>query len=76
MAPPRTRAHRRSAAAQVLKDMPTSVLAHILLTVAQTEDLLKHISVCARVHPDWRRAVMEHDAWNFGQSTMHGITGH
>ena len=63
MAPPRTRAQRRTAAAQVLKDMPTSVLAHILLTVSPTEDLLKHVSVCARVHPDWRRVVMEHDAY-------------
>ena len=46
-------------------DMPATVLAHILLTatVHRDENLLRHVSLCARVCPDWRRAVMGSEAY-------------
>ena len=57
MAPPRR--SRRLALKRVgVGDLPTNVLTHVLLSATTHDDLLVHVANCARVHPEWRRAVM------------------
>ena len=50
-------------------DLPAQALAHVLLTVTAHDDLLRHVSLCARVHPEWRRAVLDSAA--YGRSIGH-----
>ena len=47
-------------------DLPTGVLTHILTTATTHDDLLAHVALCARVHPEWRRAVMGSAAYGRG----------
>ena len=56
-------------------ELPTSVLTHILLTATTHENLLAHAALCARAHPEWRRAVMGSAAYGLGivgRSRMQG----
>ena len=65
MAPPRR--SRRLALKRVgVGDLPTNVLTHILTTATAHDDLLAHVALCARVHPEWRRAVMGSAAYGLG----------
>ena len=65
MAPPRR--SRRLALKHVrIGDLPTNVLTGILLTATTHENLLAHAALCARVHPEWRRAVMGSAAYGRG----------
>ena len=76
MAPPRR--SRRLALKRVrIGDLPTSVLTHILTTATSHDDLLAHVALCARVHPEWRRAVMGSAAYGrgiVGRSAEEGAT--
>lgn len=47
-------------------DLPPTALRHVLLTAAPIPDLLRHLAVCAAVHPDWRWIAMESDGWGSG----------
>ena len=38
-----------------MQQLPTSVLTHVLLGATDHADLVRHASVCARVHPEWWR---------------------
>ena len=49
-----------------INDQPTNVLTHILTTATTHDDLLAHVALCARVHPEWRRAVMGSAAYGLG----------
>ena len=49
-----------------INDQPTNVLTHILTTATTHDDLLAHVAICARVHPEWRRAVMGSAAYGLG----------
>eukprot|EP01045_Picozoa_sp_COSAG04_P005574 COSAG04_NODE_260_length_18679_cov_4.566439_13_plen_368_part_00 len=40
-----------------IRDLPTKLLEHILLSAQPTTNLLRHVAVCARVCPEWRRLV-------------------
>ena len=65
MAPPRR--SRRLALKRVgVGDLPTNVLTHVLLSATTHDDLLVHAANCARVHPEWRRAVMGSAAFGRG----------
>ncbi len=59
----------RATAMPGIGDLPTSVLTNILLSATTHDDLLVHAALCARVHPEWRRAVMGSAAYG------HGIVG-
>ena len=43
--------------------LPDNVLSSILLTYTTTENLLRHVAVCARVHPEFRRLVYSSAAY-------------
>ena len=55
-----------AAAAPHTGALPSHVLHHILPTATTHDDLLAHVALCARVHPEWRRAVMGSAAYGRG----------
>ena len=50
-------------AAGLLLRLPQTVLHHILLTATDHDNLLRFVSVCARVHSSWWQCVASSDAY-------------
>ena len=46
--------------------LPGNILSIILLTASPSDNLLRRVSLCARVHPNWRRVVMDCHAFGRG----------
>ena len=47
-----------AAAGPHLLDLPSGILAHVLLTATSHVDPLAHVAICSQVHPELRRVTM------------------
>ena len=67
-------ARRRPSEATIVRigvgDLPAPALRHILLAV-QSDNLLRHVSICARVCAEWRRIVLDSAA--YGRELAAGV---